>query len=297
MVTPMITSRLSTDVLEISYDVAGPQDGRPVLLLHGWPDSPRAWRALAPRLNAQGWRTVAPYLRGFAPTRFLSPEAPRVGQAVALAQDAIDLADRLGWNRFAVVGHDWGARIAYALAALFPERVTRIVALSLAYQPYGAFEVPSFSQARRFWYQWFMTLDQGAAAVRRDPVGFARIQWETWNPPGWFDEEEFAATAESFTGPDWVAVTLSSYRSRWREEPFDSRYAALQQRLGTVETLATPALMIQGDADLCTEPASSEGRDRFFTGGYRRLVLAGVGHFPSREAPAAVTEAVLRHLT
>ena len=297
MVTPMITSRLATDVLEISYDIAGPEDGRPVLLLHGWPDSPRTWRALAPRLNAQGWRTVAPYLRGFAPTRFLSPEAPRVGQAVALAQDALDLADRLGWNRFAVVGHDWGARVAYTLAALFPERVTRIVALSLAYQPYGAFEVPSFSQARRFWYQWFMTLDQGAAAVRRDPVGFARIQWETWNPPGWFDEAEFAATAESFTGPDWVAVTLSSYRSRWREEPFDSRYAALQQRLGTVETLATPALMIQGDSDFCTEPASAEGRERFFTGGYRRLVLAGVGHFPSREAPGAVTEAVLQHLT
>lgn len=293
----MTTLQLSTDLLEISYDVAGPEDGRPALLLHGWPDSPRTWRAVAPRLNAQGWRTVAPYLRGFAPTRFLSSDTLRVAQAVVLAQDVIELADRLGWSRFAVVGHDWGARIAYTLAALFPERLTRIVALALAYQPHGAFEVPSFSQARRFWYQWFMTLDQGAAAVRRDPVGFARIQWETWSPPGWFDEAEFTATAESFTGPDWVAVTLSSYRSRWRGEPFDSRYAFLQQRLGRVETLATPTLMVQGDSDFCTEPVSSEGRERFFTGGYDRLVLQGVGHFPSREAPAAVAEAVLQHLT
>jgi pimeloyl-ACP methyl ester carboxylesterase len=292
-----MTLQVSTDLLEMSCEVAGPEDGKPLMLLHGWPDSPRGWRALAPRLNAQGWRTVAPSLRGVAPTRFLSPDTPRAGQAVTLAQDAIDLADRLRWHRFAVVGHDWGARIAYTLAALFPERVTHIVALALAYQPYGAFEVPSFSQARRFWYQWFMTLDRGAAAVRRDPVGFARIQWETWSPPGWFDDAEFAATAESFTGPDWAAVTLSSYRSRWRDEPFDSRYAALQQRLETVETLATPTLMIQGDSDFCTEPASSEGRERFFTGSYHRLTLEGAGHFLPREAPEAVAEAVLRHLT
>jgi len=289
--------QISTNVLEISYEVAGPEDGKRVLLLHGWPDSPRAWRDLAPRLNAHGWRTVAPYLRGFAPTRFLSSDTLRAGHAVAHAQDAIELTERIGWNKFAVVGHDWGARIAYTLAALFPERVTRIAALGLAYQPYGVFEVASFSQARRFWYQWFMTVDQGAAAVRRDPIGFARIQWETWSPPGWFDEAEFAATAKSFAGPDWVAVTLSAYRSRWRDEPFDSRYSALQQRLGTVEKLATPTLMIQGASDFCTEPASSEGREQFFTGGYRRLVLDGVGHFPSREAPELVADAVLEHLT
>jgi pimeloyl-ACP methyl ester carboxylesterase len=294
----MITQSISTDTLEIVYEVAGPEGGKRALLLHGWPDSARAWRALAPRLNARGWRTVAPYLRGFAPTRFLSADVPRVGHAVVLAQDALDLADRLGWDRFAVVGHDWGARIAYSLAALFPERVTRIVALALAYQPRGAFELPSLSQARRFWYQWFMTLDQGAAAVRRDPMGFARLQWETWSPPGWFDETEFGATAQSFTGPDWAAVTLSAYRSRWRDdEPFDARYARLQQRLGEVETLATPTLMIQGGADGCDEPASSEGRERFFTGGYRRVVLEGIGHFPPREAAEVVAEAVLEHLS
>lgn len=292
----MTTLQVPTDILEISYEAAGPEDGKRVLLLHGWPDSPRTWRAIAPRLGAQGWRTVAPYLRGFAPTRFLSSGTLRVGQAVALAQDAIDLVDRLGWDQFAVVGHDWGARVAYTLAALFPERVTRIAALASAYHPYGAFEVPSFSQARRFWYQWLMTVDPGAVAVRRDPVGFARIQWDTWSPSGWFDEAEFATTAQSFTGPDWVAVTLSAYRSRWRDEIFDSRYATLQQRLGTVEKLAVPALMIQGASDFCDEPALSEGQDRFFTGGYRRIVIDGVGHFPAREAPGVVAEVVLEHL-
>ena len=107
---------------------------------------------------------------------------------MALAQDAIDLADALGLRTFVVAGHDWGARAAYTLAALFPERVTAIAGIALAYQPRGAFKVPPYSQARRFWYQWFVAVDGGASAVRADPKGFARIQWETWSPPGWFDE-------------------------------------------------------------------------------------------------------------
>jgi pimeloyl-ACP methyl ester carboxylesterase len=74
-------------------------------------------------LQAEGWRTVTPYLRGSGPTIFLSEETPRVGAAVALAQDAVDLAGGLGLEQFAVIGHDWGARVAYALAALCPERI------------------------------------------------------------------------------------------------------------------------------------------------------------------------------
>jgi pimeloyl-ACP methyl ester carboxylesterase len=132
---------------------------------------------------------------------------------VALAQDALDLADALSLETFAVLGHDWGARVAYTLAALFPERVTAIAALALAYQPRGQFSVPSFDQSRRFWYQWFMCTDTGAEAVRKDPIGFARIQWETWSPSGWFDDAEFDLTAESFSSPDWVEISLNAYRA------------------------------------------------------------------------------------
>jgi hypothetical protein len=82
------------------------------------------------------------------------------------------------------------------LAALFPERVGAIAGIVLAYQPRGAFTLPPFSQARRFWYQWFMALDGGPSAVKADPRGFARIQWDTWSPPGCFDEAEFEATAK-----------------------------------------------------------------------------------------------------
>jgi pimeloyl-ACP methyl ester carboxylesterase len=208
----------------------------------------------------------------------------------------MDLIDALGINNFGVLGHDWGAREAYILAALFPERVMAIAALALAYQPRGTFRVPSFDQSRRFWYQWFMCTDGGAAAVRKDPIGFARIQWETWSPSGWFDTAEFARTAESFSSPDWAAITLNDYRARWLQgEAWDSRYDALQNRLGEVEYLATPTLMIQGLSDYCDSPKESEGLEAFFTGGYRRVVLENVGHFPHREAPKLVADAVLDH--
>lgn len=132
-----------------------------------------------------------------------------------MAQDAIDLADRLGIAKFHVVGHDWGARIAYTLAALFPERVSLIAALALAYHPRGQFNVPDFQQAMRFWYQFLQCTPGGADAVRKDPIGFARIQWETWSPTGWFSDLDFFEASEHFAHPDWSEVTLNAYRGRY----------------------------------------------------------------------------------
>lgn len=288
---------IHTALLEIFYEEIGPKDDPAVLVLHGWPDAPRGWTKVAHSLRAKGWRTIIPYLRGSRPTRFLSRDTPRFAAGVALAQDAIDLADALNLDRFAVIGHDWGARAAYTMAALFPERLTALAALSLAYQPRGVFRVPDFEQSRRYWYQWFQCTDGGSEAVRRDPVGFARIQWDTWSPPGWFDDTEFAATSETFLGPDWTATTLNAYRARWTAGvETDVRYDALQRKLGTVERLATPALMIQGTSDFCNPPKESEGLDNIFTGGYRRLLLERVGHFPHREAPELVADGVIQLL-
>ncbi|GJH11906.1 alpha/beta hydrolase [Caballeronia novacaledonica] len=286
-----------TPTLDIAYADSGPADGRIVLLIHGWPDAARAWNAVAARLNEAGYRTIVPELRGAGGTRFLRDDTVRDGSGVALANDAVDLADALGIAQFDVVGHDWGARAAYTISALFPDRVRRMAALALAYQPRGVFELPDFSQARRFWYQWFMSLDGGPDAVAADPKGFARIQWETWSPSGWFDEAEFAATARAFENPDWMPITLNAYRRRWRgDQPSDPALAELYARLATVERIDVPALMIQGGADSCDEPASSEGQDKYFPAGYRRVVIDGAGHFPLREAPDAVADAVIAHL-
>jgi pimeloyl-ACP methyl ester carboxylesterase len=149
-----------------------------------------------------------------------------------------------------------------------------------------------------------MCTDAGAEAIRKDPIGFARIQWETWSPPGWFDDAEFHRTAESFSNPDWVELSLNAYRARWlhgdhdlcrKGEAWDARYDALQKRLGEVESLSIPTLMIQGLSDYCDAPEESEGLEAFFTGGYRRVVLENVGHFPHREAPGLVADAILDH--
>jgi pimeloyl-ACP methyl ester carboxylesterase len=288
-------NRIRTDLLEIAFETGGPADGPPVLLLHGWPDDVRGWRGVTPALEAAGLRWIAPWVRGCGPTCFLDQKAVRDGRAVALAQDVLDLADQLGLERFGVVGHDWGARTAYTLAALAPERLNAMVTLALGYAPHGAFPTLTFSQSRNWWYQWFMSCDRGARAVAEDPRGFARIQWSTWSPPGWYDEDEFARTAESFDNPDWVAVTLHAYRSRWLPEVCDPRYDDLQARLKATGTLSTPTLMIQGAADACDPPSESEGQAEYFTGGWRRLLLDGVGHFPAREAPEAVADAVLEH--
>jgi pimeloyl-ACP methyl ester carboxylesterase len=285
-----------SDVLNISYAELGDPSAPPVILAHGWPDAARGWREVAEQLVGLGWRVLLPDNRGTGATTFRAPETVRDGSGVALARDILDLADGLGLERFAIVGHDWGARAAYTVAALAPQRVTAIAALALAFQPRGAFVMPSFSQARAFWYQWLMYVDAGVEAIQRDPVGFAREQWDTWSPPGWFDDAEFAATASAFGNRDWPAITLNAYRARFRpDEPLDARYDSMRQRLAQVDRIDVATLMIQGGADYCDEPASSDGLDRHFRR-YRRVVLDGVGHFPHREAPAAVADLVQEHL-
>src|SRR5258708_1886974 len=95
---------IRTSLLEVSLLADGPRQGPVIFLLHGWPDDLRTWNKVAPKLNAAGFRTIIPYLRGFGPTRFLAKETPRDGRAVALVQDTIDLADALGISTFFVAG-------------------------------------------------------------------------------------------------------------------------------------------------------------------------------------------------
>jgi pimeloyl-ACP methyl ester carboxylesterase len=104
-------------------------------------------------------------------------------------------------------------------------------------------------------------------------------------------------TAESFANPDWSGITLNAYRARWLEgEDWDPSYDALQRKLHQADKVSIPTLMIQGGSDFCDAPSESEGLEAHFTGGYQRLLLDGVGHFPHREAPAIVAGAIRRHL-
>ncbi|WP_210212472.1 alpha/beta hydrolase [Mesorhizobium sp. M2A.F.Ca.ET.042.01.1.1] len=102
-----------TSVLEIAYEVTGPTDGRPLVLVHGWPDDARCWDKVIERLGGANFRIYRPYLRGSGPTRFLRDTTMRSGAIAALTLNLAHLLDVLDLNRVVVGGYDWGARAAY----------------------------------------------------------------------------------------------------------------------------------------------------------------------------------------
>jgi pimeloyl-ACP methyl ester carboxylesterase len=152
---------IRTSLLEIAYRDDGPRDAPVVLLLHGWPDDSSTWEAIIPSLNKAGLRTIAPTLRGFGKTRFLSPDTPRTGNAAMLVLDAVEMLDDLGVANFSVGGHDWGANMAGMLAAGWPDRVARIAMLASP-PALGGLPSPDLRHARLQWYHWFQATKRGA---------------------------------------------------------------------------------------------------------------------------------------
>jgi pimeloyl-ACP methyl ester carboxylesterase len=284
--------RFETECLSIACEVSGPAGGAPVFLLHGWPDDVRTWDRILPRLHAAGYQTRAPYLRGFGPTHFRDPVGPRTGQLSALGQDLLELADAMSCDRFTAIGHDWGARACYIASALAPQRVDSCVALSVGWGTNDQNWTPGLKQIQNYWYHWYMALDRGADLVHNDRIAFTRYIWRIWNP-GWQpSDEEFDTTARSFLNRDRADVVLHSYRSRWGYAALDPHYASIDAKLAGGPKISVPTLVIHGGSDPCNDPSTSEGKEPFFTSGYSRLVLDGVGHFPQREAPDDVAIAI-----
>ncbi len=272
-----------------------PQSTKPVLLIHGWPDDASTWDRVAPVLGDAGYRVIVPTLRGFGDTRFREAQTPRTGDSGIHAMDMIGLLDALGIAAVAVAGHDWGSNIGEALAIGWPGRVERLAMLSTVPR-LGGMPTPTFEQAQRYWYHWFMATERGAAAIRADPQGFAHTHWVNWAPAGWFDEATFRTVAKSFDNPDWVDVTLHSYRARWDVAAPDPRSAWLAARIKATTALSLPALFIKGDVDGVTMQDSFAKVPAKFGGPFRLAGLPGVGHFPQREAPAAVAELLVTFL-
>lgn len=287
---------IDTSLLRVAYDELNPGAGRTVVLLHGWPDSIRCWSVVAPGLAEAGWRVLVPALRGFSPTRFLHSDTPRTGQLSALGRDLLEFIDALGLRQPALVGHDWGARAAAIACGLRPGVASHLAMLSVGYGTNDPSQALSLEQARNYWYHWYMATQRGERSVRDERRAFARIMWDTWAPPGWFTEEEFEATAQAFDNDDWPDVTLHSYRHRWGHAAGDPRYAQDEAALNPAPVLAVPTLVLHGGQDTVNHPATSAGKEAYFRGPYRRQVLAEVGHFPQREAPAAVLSALREFL-
>ena len=286
---------VETATLRIAYEEAGPSDGVPVVLLHGFPYDIRAFDAVAPVLAQAGCRVVVPYLRGFGPTRFLSGETPRSGEQAALGADLLGLLDALALGPAVLAGYDWGGRAACIVAALWPERVRGLVTVEgYNIQDIAASAKPAApEQEHRYWYQYYLHAERGRAGLAADRRAFCRLLWRLWSPSWVFDDVTFERTAASFDNPDFVDVVVQSYRHRFGLAPGDPALAGVERRLAGQPAITVPTVALHGDDDGVSPASQSERDARHFTGPYTRQVVPGAGHNLPQEAPGSFALAVL----
>ena len=214
--TGMDVKQIAAGVLNVGYVDAGPADGSPVLLLHGWPYDIHAYGEVTPLLVEEGHRVIVPYLRGYGTTRFLSDETPRNGEQAALAIDATALMDALEIEQAVVGGFDWGARTADIVAALWPERCRGLVAVSgylIGSQEAGKLPLPPQAELQ-WWYQYYFATERGRVGYEKYRGEFAKLIWRTASPRWDFDDTTFERSAASLENPDHVAIAIHNYR--WR---------------------------------------------------------------------------------
>jgi pimeloyl-ACP methyl ester carboxylesterase len=293
--TAAAVKRVRTPTLEVAYEESGAADGAPVFLMHGWPYDPRCYDGVIKPLVDAGARVIVPYLRGFGPTRFLSETTPRSGQQAALGNDLRELMNALAVDRAMLAGYDWGGRAACIVAALWPERVRGLVTVN----SYNIQDIPgsakprSPEQERRFWYQWYFQIERGRAGFETNRNSLCRLLWELWSPHWAFDAETFQRSAVSFDNPDFVAVTIHSYRHRYRNAPGEPSLDDIEQRLAARPRITVPTIALQGEADGVHPPESSAKHAAFFAGAYERRLLPRIGHNLPQEDPRGFADAIL----
>ena len=288
-------NRLRTSVLEIAYEQSGPEDGVPVLLMHGFPYDPRTYDRMIPLLVARGCRAIVPYLRGYGPTRFLSAETPRSGQQAALGNDLKELIDALGGPRVVLAGYDWGGRAACVVAALWPDKVRGLVSAN-GYNIQdiaGSTKPVPPEQEHRLWYQYYFHTERGRAGLQANRREFCKLLWRLWSPNWRFDDATYDRTAASFDNPDFVDVVIHSYRHRFGYAAGDPSLEPIEQRLAAKPRITVPTIVLHGDGSGLSSPASSVKHAPLFTGPYQHRVIPVAGHNLPQETPDAVADAVL----
>jgi len=283
-----------TPILEVAYETDGPEDGAPVILLHGFPDDPRAYDGCVPGVADVGCRVYIPWLRGYGATRFLGAETPRSGQQAALGADLRDFMDAVGIESAVLAGYDWGGRAACVVAALWPLRVRGLVTVGgYNLQDIASSANPASAAAEhRMWYQWYFHTERGRNGLEQNRREISRLLWRLWSPNYDFDDATFEATARSFDNPDFVDVVIHSYRHRHRAAPGDPALAPMEALLAAQPAIIVPTVNLQGEADGLGAPGPEDRHARHFTGRYERRIVPRAGHFLPREAPEAVVAAV-----
>jgi len=286
--------QVDAGVLNVGYAEAGPADGRPVILLHGWPYDIHSFVDVVPPLAAAGYRVIVPHLRGYGTTRFRSSDTFRNGQPSALAIDLIALMDALAIRQAILAGFDWGARTAAIVAALWPERSKALVSVSgylIGSQEAGKIPLPPQAELQ-WWYQFYFATERGRAGYEKYRDDFAKLIWQLASPKWSFDDATFARSAASLDNPDHVSIVVHNYRWRLGLAEGEPKYADLEKRLAEAPVITVPTITLEGDANGAPHPDPSSYAKKF-TGKYaHRLVQGGIGHNLPQEAPKAFADAI-----
>ncbi len=288
-----------TDVLEIAYEEHGSSDGFPIVLVHGFPYDVRSFDGVSPSLVDAGYRVLLPYIRGYGQTRFLDPDAPRMAEQAAIAQDLLDFADALGIDTFAAAGFDWGNRAICIAAILQPDRITGQVAC-------GGYSVqdtitPGGPAPARFeallWYQWYLNTERGISGLTENRHDIIRYLWDTWSPAWNYSDEDYARSAPSFDNPDFVDICVHSYRHRHVNAPGEDRFLEVERRLAERPLISVPAIVLRaaqsGFGSPSANPAGDQARFSDLRG---RRIVEGAGHDLPAHRPDAVANALLELL-
>jgi len=263
-------------------------DGPIVLLLHGFPDNAHSWSYQMPALADQGYRAVAPFLRGYAPTQV--PVDGFYGIAT-LATDIAELIRALGGGRpVHLVGQDWGAIIAYAVVAAFPELVDRAVVAAVPHSAQVRKSLLNVRHIQRSFHWWFFQIAElPEKAIVENDFAFIDYLWDYWTSPGFEDAKHIADVKKTLAEPGVLTATLSYYRAMLDATKDDPTLAHVHERIN--RPIKVPTLALCGADDLRAELMTDQ--TEYFTGEYQFELVPNTGHFLHREQPDHVNRLVL----
>ena len=285
--------QVDAGALNVGYAEAGPANGPAVILLHGWPYDIHAYAEVAPLLAAKGYRVIVPYLRGYGTTRFLSADTVRNGEQAVIAVDVIALMDALKIQKAIVGGFDWGSRTAAIMAALWPDRVKALVAVSgylIVNLKANLRPLPPKAELG-WWYQYYFATERGVRGYTANTSDFNKLIWQIASPKWKFDDATYARTAASFNNPDHVKIVIHNYRWRLSIAEGEAKYSDLEQKLFAGPAISVPTITIASDFD----GAAADGKTYAgkFTGKYSHRVLSGIGHNVPQEDPQSFAKAIV----